>query len=105
MTTLLSVATATAGVFRPLTGEPFWITLPTGERVKGTLAEVSELPGSLPDRRAPFSLIFHLPLGPAAPLPVQGTLIVEHPASGRLEVFAVSLLPGRDVARWQVVFG
>jgi hypothetical protein len=105
MTAPVSLATATAGVFRPLVNASFRLTLPTGEKVIATLAEVREQAASHSDRRPPFSLVFHHPRDPAARLPGQGTLVFEHPASGALEAFAVPLQPQGDVARWQVVFG
>jgi hypothetical protein len=106
MTTPLSLMTATAADFRPLTNQPFSVTLPTGETVHATLAEVTEQSRPGAERRASFSLIFHVPLDPvAASRALQGTLTFDHPATGALEVFAVALRPAGNIARWQVVFG
>jgi hypothetical protein len=106
MTTPLSLMTATAADFRPLTSQPFSVTLPTGEKVQATLAEVNEQARPSADRRTSFSLIFHVSLDPVTTSrPLQGTLTFDHPATGALEVFAVALRPAGNIARWQVVFG
>jgi hypothetical protein len=105
MTSPVSLATASAGVFRSLLGASFGITLPTGEKITATLSDVSEGVAAHPERRAPFSLIFRAPRDPGAPRPTQGLLKIEHEANGTLEVFAVPLQPKGDIAEWQVVFG
>jgi hypothetical protein len=105
MTPTVSLAAVTAADFRPLLRESFQITLPGGEKVTATLAELTEQKPPRPDLRAPFSLIFHLPRDPRAPRPTQGILTVEHPAIGLLEVFAVPLQTVGDVAPWQIIFG
>jgi hypothetical protein len=105
MTPIVSLATVTAADFRPLLQGSFPITLPGGAKVTATLAEVAEQKASHPDRRAPFSVIFHLPCDPRAPRATQGIVTVEHPAIGELEVLAVPLQPVGDVAPWQIIFG
>ncbi len=101
----VSLASVNAGTFRALLHASFSITLPGREPTLGTLTEIAERPASLPEGRAPFSLVFCVPRAASPTRGTQGTVRIEHKAVGILEVFAVALQPTGDVAPWQVVFG
>jgi hypothetical protein len=84
-------------------GEKFKITAPDGDEIELTLAEAILAPGNygMPERRAPFSLIFHGPLSPFAP---QATWPLGHPELEGLELFLVPIGPEGEVMRYQAVF-
>jgi hypothetical protein len=84
-------------------GETFKITASDGDTIELTLAEVILAPENygVPDRRAPFSLIFHGPLTPFAP---QATWPIEHPDLEGLELFLVPIGPEGEAMGYQAVF-
>lgn len=76
-------------------GSVFQLETAPGQKLEATLAEATLLPNSQPlkttDQRAPFSLIFRIPLDEE---PKQRIYKMEHVTLGRLEIFLVPV--GRD---------
>jgi uncharacterized protein DUF6916 len=84
-------------------GETFTLRASDGGALEITLAQVDPSPESQrPDRRVPFSLIFH---GPETPLAPQAIWRVEHDDLGELDIFLVPLGPEGEVPmRYEAVF-
>lgn len=101
----IDVASASASDFRPLVGESFRLSFPSGASVSAKLASVDEGAPYRPDLRAPFTLRFHVPRASSPSDSMQGVVTVEHEAIGRLDLFAVARQPHDDVAPWDVDFG
>lgn len=65
------------------------------------LAECVALPGGQPDRRAPFSLVFH---GPPEPVLPQRIYRLENDELGPLEIFLVPVAADAETVRYEAVF-
>jgi hypothetical protein len=89
--------------FADRVGDAFTLSTADGDTLELTLAEAELSPAShgVPGGRAPFSLIFHGPVGRYAP---QGGGRLEHAERGVLGLFLVPLGPEGDVMRYQAVF-
>ncbi len=84
--------------------QKFLVHVAEQEPLETELIEVRGLvpPDDDPDRRQPFSLIF---LGPAEVRLQQGTFTVENQTLGKLDIFLVTLGPGKEGMRYESIFG
>ncbi len=89
--------------FSKCLNQTFRIQVEGREPLETELIEVRGLvaPDDDPDRRQPFSLIFHGPTD--APLE-QGIYKVENETMGALEIFFVTIGPDKQGLRHEVVF-
>lgn len=101
------VGTLTPESFRPLTGQPFVMTLPDGERLDLELWNV-RLSGQRVPRgfRQQFAVEFRrLGDGPDT----QGTFLMEHPSLGVMSLFLTPVQPGSrstpEAKHYEAVFG
>ena len=89
--------------FLPFIGQPFWVSLESGERYELTLAAVQDLGDAYtPGGRRPFSLTFTNPRKDAN-LP-QATYSLEYVKLGAFELFLVPLGPDQAGMRYEAVF-
>lgn len=85
-----------------LVGETFRLHCSAEQAVDLTLAEAKRLGAARPDRRAPFSLIFH-PADRNFTLPQQ-VYPLSHPQLGTLDIFLVPIRPDAGGNRLEAVF-
>lgn len=71
-----------------------------GQSIGLTVVELRDLAERSP-RAAPFAVILQ---GPATPLLLQATHIVEHPRLGTLELFMVPIARDAQHARYELIF-
>ena len=86
----------TQAEFAACIGQNFQLEIAPGQTLPAILGEATLLkhtqtPGQHPERRAPFSLVFQVPVD--SPLPQQ-IYALEHSRLGRLEIFLVPV--GRE---------
>ncbi|MCP3957822.1 MAG: hypothetical protein GY719_08220 [bacterium] len=89
--------------FAECLNQSFSIEVEGREAVETELVEVKGMvkADDAPDRREPFSLIFE---GPMDDVLEQGIFRVENETLGSLDLFMVTIGPGKDRMRHEVVF-
>jgi hypothetical protein len=98
----VTLATLTGEQLEPLVGQTFKVTLASGRTVDSTLRAVDVRATMAGRARAPFSFTLRVPGARAEAQ--QGTIRIEHPAIGTLDVFAVPVGQDGDAFLWQAVF-
>lgn len=92
----------TVDTFTPHVGSSFRIVLSSDLIVDAELVEARPLGApAAPDRRVPFSLLFHGPLSPFLP---QRIYRLQHAVLAPLDLFLVPLGPAGDRMRYEAVF-
>ena len=93
--------------FAPLVGHVFRVPVDESSPLELTLAEAAAFEDSGSGARegeglrAPFSLVF---TGPLQPVITQGTVPLEHPDLGSIQLFLVPIGPEEATMRYEAVF-
>jgi hypothetical protein len=95
------LAALTAGDFAVALDGYFTVVGPESSQQQIRLVQVVQLASPLPGRRAPFSLRFR---GPAGPALAQGIHHLVHADLGELEIFIVPIAADQQSRTYEAVF-
>ena len=88
-----------------MVGHVFRVPVDESSSLELTLADTAAFDdsstGAREGLRAPFSLLF---TGPLQPVIAQGTIPLEHPDLGSIQLYLVPLGPGEGAMRYEAVF-